>query len=220
MNRFEKQGTTIMTPPVPVLRRLAVALAVTFAAGAPAFAADGPSFDCAKADSEAEELVCSDPKLAALDRRLAERYAAALAVAEGLDAGADSAVADLKATQRGWIGGRNECWKADDKRACVEAAYLTREGELVAGFMLEAPTGTARWMCGGNPANELYAAFFDTELPSVRLEYGDSIDTGSLSRTGSGSRYDASFGRYIWMKGDEATFVWTEGEEQTCTVAG
>ena len=207
-----------MTSPVSMFRRLAALLAVISAVGAPAFAADAPSFDCSRAGSEAEELVCSDPELAALDRRLAERYAAALAAAEALDAGADAAVADLKSMQRGWIGGRDDCWKADDKRACVELAYLRREGELVAGFLLEAPTGSARWMCGGNPANDLYAAFFDTELPSVRLEYGDSIDTGSLVRTGSGSRYDASFGRYIWMKGDDATFVWSEGEEQSCTV--
>lgn len=193
-------------------------LVLSALAVSPARAAEGPSFDCAKAEGEAEELVCGDAALAALDRRLAERYAAALATAEGLDAGAQAAVDELRATQRGWIGGRNECWKADDARACVEEEYLRREGELVARYMLEEPSSKARWMCEDNPANELYTDFFDTELPSVRLEYGDGIDTGSLVRTGSGSRYDASFGRFIWMKGEEAQFVWTEGEPQSCKV--
>ena len=38
-----------------------------------------PSFDCAKAESEAETMVCADYGLAALDNRLAEVYAAELA---------------------------------------------------------------------------------------------------------------------------------------------
>lgn len=172
----------------------------------PAFAADGPAFDCSKAEGSAEELVCQDAALATLDRRLADRYAAALAVVRGLDAGAEEAENTLRATQRGWIKGRDECWKSDDLRDCVESAYLRREGELVANWLLDEPTGTAFWACGGNPANEIVTMFFDTELPSVRFERGDSIDTGSLVRTASGSRYEGSFGRWIWIKGETATY--------------
>lgn len=47
---------------------------------------------------------------------------------------------------------------------------------------------------------------FDTELPSVRFERGDEIDTGALTRTASGARYIGSFGREIWIKGEEATY--------------
>lgn len=178
-----------------------------------------PSFDCAKAGSSAEELVCKDDALADLDSRLAARFSAALDAAKSLDAGADAAVSELRATQRGWIGGRDECWKTENVRDCVENAYLRREAELVSAFMLEQPSATQSWICGGNPANEVYGMFFATELPSVRIEYGDSIDTGTLVRSGSGSRYIASFGRELWIKGDDATFVWQEGTEQTCTAA-
>lgn len=38
----------------------------------------GPSFDCRKAKSPLEKDICTSPKLAALDRRVAEEYAAAL----------------------------------------------------------------------------------------------------------------------------------------------
>lgn len=72
--------------------------------------------------------------------------------------------------------------------------------------------------CDGNPANEITAMFFDTELPGVRLEYGDSIDTGTLSPAASGSRYEASFGRFLWIKGDTATVSWTEGQVMSCVL--
>lgn len=81
-----------------------------------------PSFDCAKAESEAETMVCADYGLAALDNRLAEVYAAELAKPD--------AVKDLAARQRGWVKGRDECWKADDKKLCVEEEYRTRIAEL------------------------------------------------------------------------------------------
>lgn len=200
-------------------RSLAVLLCL--AAAIPAASQEGPSFDCAKAEHEAEILVCEDPGLAALDRLVAARYAAALTVIRGLDAGAAEAEDTLRATQRGWIKGRDDCWKAEDLRDCVESAYLRREGELVARWLLQEPTGTAFWACGGNPANEVVTMFFDTTLPSVRFERGDTIDTGSLTRTASGARYDGSFGRYIWIKGDEASYreADPDGTEYSCALS-
>ena len=94
-------------------------------------------------------------------------------------------------------------------RACVELAYQRREGALVSAWMLEEPARTVFWTCGGNPANEVVTMFFDTELPSVRFERGDSIDTGHLSPTASGARYDGSFGRSIWS-------TWT-GTKRNCS---
>ena len=169
-------------------------------------AQEGPSFDCANADGAAEDLICADPELAGLDRRLAARYAAALAAVRGLDSGAQAAEDELRATQRGWIAGRDECWKVEDLHDCVETSYLRREGALVARWMLEIPTGTAFWACGGNPANEVVTAFFATELPSVRFERRDTIETGWQVRSGSGARYASSFGREIWIKGQEARY--------------
>lgn len=201
-----------------MIRRLALLLVL---APLPAHAQEGPSFDCAEAESAAETLVCEDADLAALDRLVADRYAAALSVAGGLDAGAQQAVDELRAYQRGWIKGRDDCWKASDLRACVEAAYLRREGELVAQWLLEEPTGTAFWTCGGNPSNRVVTMFFATTVPSVRFERGDSIDTGSLTPTASGSRYDGSFGRFIWIKGDEATYREPDpdGTEYQCVLS-
>ncbi|MEM6578468.1 MAG: MliC family protein [Pseudomonadota bacterium] len=190
-------------------------LALGLSAGA---AAAQPSFDCAKAGSDAEQLVCADADLAALDVTLADRFRQALAAAEGMSVEGQDAVDTLKATQRGWIKGRDECWKADDLRDCVEFSYQSREAELVTQWMLQTPISTVFWTCDGNPANEFVTMFFDTSLPSVRFEHGDSIDTGLKVRTASGAKYEGSFGRSIWTKGDDATYRSPDpdGREVSC----
>lgn len=178
-----------------------------------------PSFDCSRASSDVESLICNDAALAALDLRLAERYRQSLAAIDALDAGRDSARNETRAMQRGWIKGRDDCWKAEDMRACVEAAYLTRDGELTALWVLQDPVTTAAYMCDGNPANEVVVFYFDTELPSIRLEYGDGIKTGFSVPAASGAKYAIAFGGTFWSKGDEAIFSWVEGEEMSCTAA-
>lgn len=186
----------------------------------PVLAGEGPSFDCGKAESAAEKLVCEDQDLGRLDRLVSDRYTAALAAASSLDTGAPEAEAELRATQRGWISGRNECWKEEDLKSCVESAYLRRNAELVALWMLEEPARVVSWACDDNPANEVVTYFYDTELPAIRFERGDSVDAGALVRTASGARYEGSFGRYIWIKGDEAMYRDPDpnGAELDCVV--
>lgn len=50
---------------------IALALNTAYAAGSEA---DGPSFSCARAHSEVEQIICSDSELARLDRTLADTY--------------------------------------------------------------------------------------------------------------------------------------------------
>ncbi|MFC3616100.1 alpha/beta fold hydrolase [Lutimaribacter marinistellae] len=182
-------------------------------------AALSPSFDCTAARSDAEQLICADADLAMLDLRLADRFAEAIAVAEGLDAGAKEAASTLRAYQRGWVSGRDECWKSGDLRACVEDAYLRREGQLVAEWMLEEPTEVTSYACDGNPANEVTVFYFGTERPSARLEYGDSVDTATVVPSEIGTRYEGTFGHSLTLEGDTATLVWSEGTEMTCVPA-
>jgi uncharacterized protein len=83
-----------------------------------------PSFDCAKAHGTTEQLVCQDAGLAALDNELAALYPKALAKLSAEQQKTE------KAMQRGWIKGRNECWKENDSRQCVEESYQLRITEL------------------------------------------------------------------------------------------
>jgi uncharacterized protein YecT (DUF1311 family) len=58
---------------------IALALAFVLAANASNAADSGkPSFDCAKAKSVAEKMICADPGLASADAAIAANYAAAL----------------------------------------------------------------------------------------------------------------------------------------------
>jgi uncharacterized protein len=203
---------------------LLVLAAGAFLVSSPA-RAEGPAFDCTKADGEVEELICQDEGLAALDRKLDEVYKAALAKAE------NEHPPVLKTEQRGWIKGRNECWKAqgeDDPafltaswRAtsvhdCVEGQYRLRISELQALYQLVPERGPVLFACENNPANAVVATFFESELPTARLERGDRTATVWLVPTGSGAKYE---GRNVefWNKGDEAAVTWLD-EELKCKV--
>ncbi len=92
--------------------------------GATAAHAASPSFNCAKASGSVEELICNDAELAELDRNLASLYSAVL---KNTPSGGQKV---LKAEQRGWIKGRNDCWKSDDMRGCVAHEYRDRIATL------------------------------------------------------------------------------------------
>jgi uncharacterized protein len=79
-----------------------------------------PSFDCAKASHEIEELICVNEELAELDVSLNNLYKTVLKNTPA------QAQKRLKAEQIGWVKGRNDCWKADDKVACTRSAYQER----------------------------------------------------------------------------------------------
>lgn len=99
------------------LSALAAALAL------PAWAAD-PSFRCSKVAHEVEDLICKDAELADLDRELSQLYRVVLRQTP------PSQQNWLKSEQRGWLQGRNDCWKDSDQRGCVKAAYDDRIREL------------------------------------------------------------------------------------------
>ncbi len=177
----------------------------------------GPAFDCKKASGDIENLICSDQQLSALDRKLNQTFRAALAALKG---GADASEATklLKATQRGWIKGRNDCWKADDKRQCTLRLYDLRIADLQARYGLMDARGPFFYECNGNPADEIVATFFETEPATVRLERGDTVVIGVVAISGSGSRYVADHGITFWIKGDDAQVDWPEGNHFSCSV--
>ena len=128
--------------------------AAGIAAASFAFAADGPSFDCRKVQKGSiEAQICADPALSALDRKLAEVYAAASAKAK------NEHPPVLKAEQRGWVKGRNDCWKAADKRDCIEFAYRNRIVELQARYSLVEASPATFYTCNGNPVDLASATF-------------------------------------------------------------
>jgi uncharacterized protein len=166
----------------------AAALVAGLCAAGPALAADAagsskPTFDCTKASGEVETLICKDSQLAALDRKLDGVYKAASAKAK------DGMAALLKTEQRGWVKGRNDCWKANGQetwitatwtvntvKACVDAQYRVRTSELQSTWQL-VPPKTLSYACNNNPANEVVANYYATDPATIRLERGDRTVT-------------------------------------------
>jgi uncharacterized protein len=74
------------------------------------------SFDCAKAGTAVEHMICADPAVSSLDQRLADEYRAASARDP-----------HVKEAQREWLlGTRNKC----STTACLSEAYAARLAAL------------------------------------------------------------------------------------------
>lgn len=170
--------------------------------------AQSPSFDCSQADGEVENLICQDTELAQLDLKMEEVYTTAYNKA------GPEMKSTLQAEQIGWIKGRNECWKSEDVGTCVEDSYLYRISELQSQYQLVGGTEPVFYTCNNTPANEIVATFYESDIPSVILERGDTVIVGYLQPAASGSLYE---GRNVsfWVKGNEASVTWLE-EELNC----
>ncbi|MCB1956003.1 MAG: MliC family protein [Rhodocyclaceae bacterium] len=175
--------------------------------------AAGPAYDCTRADGDIEQAICHDPTLAELDRRLDTTYRAALAKA------GNERPPTLKAEQRGWIKGRNDCWKADDRPRCVADSYLTRIAELQARYRLVTATGPFTFRCDDAPGSEVVITHFDTDPPTLIAERGDTVSLMFRQPGASGARYEGG-NEAFWEHQGEATLRWGfEAAEIHCAEA-
>ena len=190
---------------------LAVLVAVT--TGQVWAQASTPSFDCSKASGEVEKLICTEAHLAALDRKMAEVFAKAL------QAWPAEEIVTQKALQRGWIKGRNECWKANDKRACVENSYRIRIVEIqIRSGQLMAPT-PAGYRCTGEEGKPLAVVFYGgSDPPSAVITFGSDQVIAFVAPSGSGARYAAPNVEF-WEHQGEAALDWF-GTKFACRAVG
>lgn len=157
-----------------------------------------PAYECSDAEGTVEDLICNDPALIRLDLQLDTLYQAALVQFP------ESEIPELKAYQRGWISGRNDCWKAADVTACIAENYQLRitELQIQTGFyMVPSPTV---FECGNS---QLLTAYFygDTALESVVintageqfLAYLDS-DSNEIQYTGRNIRLSLGQQDVVW----------------------
>jgi uncharacterized protein len=84
-------------------------------ASAPSATANSPSFDCRKATTTVEKLICNNSELSKLDVSLAETYKEAVSKAPS-----------IRDDQRAWNAEKNKCTDAD----CLKATYEDRISEL------------------------------------------------------------------------------------------
>lgn len=169
---------------------------------APVHAQEAPSFDCAKAKTQVEKVLCSggDSGMGWIDQTMADLYKA---VREA--PGADTAA--LAASQRAWLAKRNECKGSDVKvMNCLIDSYRARYLELSASYDEKRITGQY--------AND--AGVVDTVL------FPDGNLSVNISTSGPAPTYDSCSVTFrAPLDGDAAHHVFTPDETGTddqCTV--
>jgi len=129
------------------------------------------------------QLLCQQPELQQLDQQLNQVYQQALAKATAAAAQLTQQATDiqaqpvryLKAEQRGWLKGRDECWKATELSACVRQQYQYRIAQLQANYQLVAASGPVLYRCSDAPGSEVMVRFYPTNPASLIAERGDQV---------------------------------------------
>lgn len=158
-----------------------------------------PAFDC-KQDhlNPVEQLICHDIQLTRLDKKMAEVFEVAKVKA------INEQPKLLASYQRGWIKGRNDCWKSEHLKSCIVQAYEFRIAELQSTFKMVEQQGPYSYFCEGNRANEVVVSFFDTQPKSLIAQRGDQISFMLSKPSASGSKYKGRNEMFVEHQGKVA----------------
>lgn len=153
------------------------------------------ALDCAKPTSDAQRLVCNDPQLGDLDRRLQAAYQQALA-RPGADQGA------VAAAQASWAATRDACPQDTDLRSCVLQAYQTRLVQLAIADPATAQPPVVAYRCPAD-AGPLTAQFYNQfDPPTAVLSWKGAQQILFQQPSGSGARYGRQGSEYWEHQGE------------------
>lgn len=138
-----------------------------------------PSFDCGKAGTRVEKMICDHPKIAQLDSDLADAYKTALR-----DSPWASANRRIRAEQREWIDQRNRCRTP----RCLRKIYHRRISVL---YSEVSGTGPENEVSTGDPdtmmatCRDRAAHVFHTRQPNIETKYEGQRTDGSHAVNGT-----------------------------------
>ena len=153
------------------------------------------SFDCAKASTSVERMICDDPRLGELDSEVAEAYQIALR-----DSPWASANRRIRADQKAWVARRDRCASA----RCVRKMYQMRLGQLHAEVDSgDDGEGAMAGAGGGNPdpgrmmavCRDRAAHVMHVRAPDVSTKYEGQRTDGTHAVNGT-----------AYLRGIEETF--------------
>ena len=104
------------------------------------------------------------------DAKARRKLLATLDTFDKLQSNCEARLKELKAYQRGWIKGRDECWKAADNVGCARESYQKRIAELETRYFLVEGGEPVFYLC--DDRSEIVATFVPTDPTTVRLERG------------------------------------------------
>lgn len=145
-----------------------------------AYAQTAPSFDCTKAKSRTEQIICSKPVLAKKDALLNEFYQKAKTSAFGMGA------SNITASQIDWLKGRKTCEKTKEAADCLNRAYDNRIYDL------------ALYTLFTNPEKSF--AIIDKELPQAAPFYHAVYEYVTLPKSPARDQRIADYFRPAYEK--------------------
>ncbi|MBL0375323.1 hypothetical protein JJB09_25230 [Rhizobium sp. KVB221] len=181
--------------------------------------AGSPSFDCAKADSSAEELICGDRELARLDVEATRLFRL---VRDRPELAAEQRQA-LNDDRKHWQKVRDECWIAEDFRRCIVAAYAIRihslrenHAQTHARDKEGITKGPFQLACKNLPGT-VKATFIKSEPPVTTVQMQEQFHVGiglGLRYVESGPNGEMTF----WTTGKNAFLKLPDGTRYDCIV--
>lgn len=179
--------------------------------------AGGLIYDCSKAITPLDKIICDDDNLAFLDLTMKENYAAAVASLNTATVN-DKHLKALESQQKAWKAKSEACIKAADVSKCVVDVYNTRIAELQARYLLIKGGEPKFFECNDNPDNEVVVTFFKGAKPALRLERGEKVAVGVITASSKGSKYVSDDGVLFWLKGQQAQMDWPPAKSLTCVL--
>lgn len=142
-------------------------------------------FDCTKAASKVEKLICADAMLSAIDGELADIYRIAT---YKVDQQNEKKIENIRQAQKRWLKVRNGCHDAD----CLKTAYLQRIHELADTL---AQTAHYRYQLKESHDKELCAHMTQVFNQSFRTPWYKSWLKSEPNPVLFGKPYDQIFAR-------------------------
>lgn len=204
----DAQAETPQAPSAPAQNEMKTQAPTAPAPVIPPMQTAAPTIDCAKAEKNAEKLVCGDKELGMLDREVGRLYAAA---SDALNA--TPGFEELLESQRHWMDQRNTCFDRD----CLAEISALRIHQLRARYKETRKDdtrgisiGPVLVRCEGFPL-PITGTFVNTEKGLVYLEWlGSSVVIPQVP-SGSGIRYEGNFAS-MTAKGDDAVLRLPSGK--------
>ncbi|GAA3851731.1 MliC family protein [[Pseudomonas] carboxydohydrogena] len=176
-------------------------------------------FDCAKANTRIEKIVCGNPTLAMLDR---ETTRVLTLTREDASVSQPNILKD----QDNWLKQRNECLSSTDRERCLADSYVGR----ISALRADSPTARAAkagislgpFNAECDNGNASLTVVFVNSKPSYAYVAGrkDAIVL-KQALSGSGARYEAQYPKgqaRLWNKGNAAQIALPGGRDMSCTM--
>lgn len=179
------------------------------------------SFDCARASTAIEKLICRTPQLKQMDIELTRLYRLALT-----DDRSVPRPDKVEIDQRFWVVAREQCSADADPKACTVRRYAERAHQLRQGSAIvrtkdpnRLTDGPVAFRCAG--LNALVAAtFFNVEPRVVYLKWANTAVTLSQVPNDSASQFSGKDNRgtyNFWQTGNDALLQIPGSGQMRCT---